>query len=61
MRLIPLDKEILINPEQISYIEQKKKGIVVCVSGKEFDLDMPIEMFIGILDKAGMGGQRFGG
>lgn len=50
MSLIPVSKNILVNSDKISYIEQKKNGTtIVCVEGEEFEYDypeVPVQHFI---------------
>lgn len=55
MRLISIgDKNILINPEQIDYIEQKTLGVTevtyICVGGKEFFLQISLDEFFKVLE-----------
>lgn len=68
MRFIDIgNPNVLINPEQISYIEQRIVGITtvsyVCIGGKDFMVGIPLDE---LWDKLGIGQgvetkQEFGG
>ena len=70
MNLIPISANVLINPDEICYISQKKtKGgtvIMVGIEGKEFELEIPLQQFydsVGITSKQAQydGQQHFAG
>lgn len=67
MNLIQISPNVLVNPNEICYVEQRKtkngSSIKVGVSGKEFDLEIPLQDFynsLGIAEQS-QGGQSFAG
>lgn len=62
MNLIPISPNVLINAEDICYIEQKKSKngpvIKIGVGGKEFEVEIPLQQ---LYDSIGMGEQSSGG
>ena len=70
MNLIPISANVLVNPDEICYISQKKtKGgtvIMVGIEGKEFELEIPLQQFydsIGVAEQQPQydGKQHFAG
>lgn len=49
MKLIQISNNVLVNPECISYVEQrfvkKDMKIIVGIEDREFELDIPLEQF----------------
>lgn len=62
MNLIYISQDTLINPQEISYVHQKKSknGVIttVCVDGKEFELEIPLRDFF---ERVGINEQSSGG
>ena len=67
MNLIKVSDNVLINPECISCIEQKKinkqDAIIVWVDGKSYQMEVPLKEFLQSLDNVDIrgSGQEFGG
>lgn len=65
MNLIKVSENVLINPECISCIEQKKVNkqdvIIVWVDGKSYTLETPLPEFLKSLEPVSKTEQVFGG
>ena len=67
MNLIKISMNVMVNPDCISCIEQKKINkqdiVIVWVDGKSYTLEIPLDQFIEILDNLGAfsNKQIFGG
>lgn len=58
MKLIPISKSVLINPEKITCVEQKnikgKVDTLVVVEGRQYVLEVDIRVFLQQLMEAGV-------
>ena len=65
MNLISISPNILINADEICYVEQKKtkRGtvLIVRVSDKEFEVNVPLKDFMNSIVLKGQGSQYWAG
>lgn len=64
MKTVKVSNNILVNPYEIGYIEQKliqgRLVVVVCVMGREFELEVSVQDFMDELNQVpDLGQQQF--